>query len=57
MGFFGGRGGTYTSGKSKLQVVGAEGVVFDGGIDDFREEVGFAEEVFGDAEPEAEELD
>ena len=63
--WFGGRwrewiGGTrkkaYASGECKFEVVGAEGVVFNGSIDNFGEERGVAEKVLGYAEPEAKEL-
>jgi len=47
---------TYPCCEGKFQIVGAKGVVFDSGVDDFVQEVGFAEEVFCYAEPEAEEL-
>lgn len=48
---------TYSRSESKFQIVGAESVVFHGSVDDFVQESGIAEEVFGYAEPEAEELD
>lgn len=41
------------SGKRKLQVVRAEGVVLNGGVDDFLEELWLAKEVLGDPEPES----
>lgn len=37
------KGKTHTSGKGEFQVVGAEGVVVYGGVDDFVQELGFAE--------------
>jgi hypothetical protein len=39
--------------KRELEIVGAEGVVGDGGVDGFVEELGRAEEVFGNTEPHA----
>ena len=44
------------SGEGKLQIVAPEGMVFDGGYQNFVQKARFTEEVFGDAKPEAEKL-
>ncbi len=43
-------------GESELEIVGAERVVGDGGVDDFLKERRIAEEVLRYAEPHAEQL-
>lgn len=46
----------YPCGADELEVVLAEGVVVDGGVDAFLDQDRVSEEVLGDAEPEPEEL-
>jgi hypothetical protein len=47
---------TYPGGEGKLQVVRAECVIGDGGVEAFRQHVLVAVDVLGDPEPEPEEL-
>lgn len=47
---------TYPCSERKLKVVGPEGIVFDGYVDDFVQKRRFTEEIFGDPKPEAKEL-
>jgi hypothetical protein len=46
--------GAHPRSEGEFEIVGAEGVVFDGDADYFVEESRFAEEVFRHTEPEAE---
>ena len=47
---------TYSSGEGELQVISTKGVVMDGRLDDLLEELGFAEQVLRDPQPQSEEL-
>lgn len=49
-------GGNYPSGECEFEIVGAEGVVVDGDVDDVVQKLRFAEKILGHAEPEPEEL-
>ena len=48
--------GFYSSGECEFEIIGAEGVVVDGDVDDVGQKLRFAEKVLGHAEPESEEL-